>query len=498
MNCTKCGRENPEGSKYCSGCGQPFSQGFPAAKATTAVIAETAEQSKTTQAEKYAAEKKAKKRYAALICAVWAIALMALLALLISKCSTAGNAQDQSDKATSPTDMAASQSDTDGWSLWVDELPADITEEQFQIETRKLYRSSTKETTSSSQDTMEGWELSESAKGDGSFGPWSEWLPEAVSASDEREVETQIRYRYRDKETTTSGSAGMNGWTQYDVSYSWGDYGTWSEWSTNYVSSSDSRETDSKTQYRYRDMSYTTAYTDWGSWSAWQNAYVASDSLTEVDTRTAYHYYYFVCSSCGVHMHGYGTCYTWAGGCGANSVPNSSYTVISSTTPYSSAMDFYGTTVYYINSDNGRAFAYINPSSPHYVSPYAQYRYRTRSTYEEVNYGTWSNWGDTYYDCSSAREVENRTVYRYRDRSQLPTYHFYRWGAWSDWSSNAVSSNNDREVETTTFYRYRDREYAPVYYFTRWTDWSEWSTDVITSSDIVQVEEREQYRYKPK
>ncbi len=131
---------------------------------------------------------------------------------------------------------------------------------------------------------MEGWELSGSATGDGSLGTWSEWSTDAVSASSEREVETQVRYRCRDKETTTSGSDRMNGWTQYDVSYSWGDYGVWSKWSTNYVSSSDSCEAESKTQYRYRDISYTTAYTDWNSWSSWQDTAVSPDDQTEIQT----------------------------------------------------------------------------------------------------------------------------------------------------------------------------------------------------------------------
>ena len=381
--------------------------------------------------------------------------------------------------------------------MWVDELPEGISEDQYQIETQKLYRSRTKETTSASQDTLEGWELSDSAKGDGSFGAWSEWSSDAVSATSEREVQTQTHYRYRNKETTTDTSSTLSGWTQYDVSYTWDDYGAWSEWSIDYASSSDSRKVESKTQYRYRDISYVQKCTDWSSWSAWQSDYVSSGDLTDVQTRTVYGYYWYQCPNCGAHMHGWGfTCPTWAGGCGKAELKSEYWHVLWSTTPPSSVSfgDWYGTTHYYAYVDGVLVFRwdYGNPG------PQTQYSYRTCSTYQEANYGSWSSWGDTNYSSSSNREVESRTVYRYCDRSQVATYHFYRWGDWSNWSSDSMSSNENREVETTTFYRYRDKVYEPVYYFSRWTDWSDWSTDIVTASDTLEVEEKEQYRYKQK
>ena len=36
-------------------------------------------------------------------------------------------------------------------------------------------------------------------------------------------------------------------------------------------------------------------------------------------------------------------------------------------------------------------------------------------------------------------------------------YYNERWEAWSDWSSSAVSSSSDRQVETRTVYRYRTK-----------------------------------------
>ena len=124
------------------------------------------------------------------------------------------------------------------------------------------------------------------------------------------------------------------------------------------------------------------------------------------------------------HMHGYGRCYTWAGGCGSSAVYSSSYHALKAPVPYSSARDFHGTGVYYTdNTGEGRGFAYINSGSPYYVAPVTQYRYRSRS--------------------------------------QIWTYYFYRWTSWSNWSETKVSSSSTRNVETRTIYRFRDE--VPIY-----------------------------------
>ena len=392
-------------------------------------------------------------------------------------------------------DTATGNGDYGAWSDW--SQTAASQSDTRDVETQTRYRYSDKETTTSSSSSKSGWTLDNTTYSWGDYGAWSDWSTTAASNSDSRQVETQTRYRYRDKETTTSSSSSLSGWTQYNVTTSWGDWGSWSSWQTDSVSSNDGRQVETKTQYRYRDISYTTQYTSWGSWSGWQDSYVASNNLTDVETRTAYHYYYYVCSNCGAHMHGYGQCYTWAGGCGSSNVPSSSYHAVRCTVPYSSAGDFHGTGVYYTdNTGYGRGFAYIYSSSPYYVAPITQYRYRTRSTYQETNYGSWSSWGDTAYSSSSTREVQTRTVYRYRTRSQISTYYYYRWKDWSSWSTTAVSGNDDRQVETATYYRYRDRSSVPTYHFSRWKDWSAWSTTAVSDSSTRKVETAIFYRYR--
>ena len=381
------------------------------------------------------------------------------------------------------------------WTEWSEELPRGVDEDDFVIEEQIQYRSRNKETTSSpTSDKMAGWTLEKTAKG-GDFGAWSDWSQTAATKSDKREVETETRYRSRNLETTTGKSSSKSGWTLTDTTYTWSDYGAWSSWSTSKPTASDSRKVESKTQYRYRSISYTTKYTGWSSWSSWQDSYVSSNDTTQVKTRTVYAYYYFSCRYCGAHMHYWGdhVCYTWMGGCGrSNAVYEDSWTLVWSTTPWSSAVDTDGTGHPYIGSKPNCLFVHQNSGSK------TQYSYCTRSTYQEASYGSWSSWSDTAYSKSSTRDVETRTVYRYCDRSKVPTYHFQRWGDWSNWSTQQVSPNSTKQVESATFYRYRDKTDETVYIFSRWTAWSDWTTEVIEDTDDNEVETKILYRYKSK
>ena len=138
----------------------------------------------------------------------------------------------------------------------------------------------------------------------------------------------------------------------------------------------------------------------------------------EVDTRTTYEYCYFQCAYCGNHWHGYGfPCYTWGGGCGQGTIQEGSWHEVWGTIPQS-----------------------------------------------EINWQDWHGTGHTYTIYNGERVFRNinepnasRTEYRYRDRQEIPTYHYSRWGNWSSYSDNHVSSSSNRQVRTQTVYRYRTR-----------------------------------------
>lgn len=68
----------------------------------------------------------------------------------------------------------------------------------------------------------------------------SDWVLKSLVPSDAKIVETE--YRYKQRETQKSNSSSMSGWTQYDSSWVWGSYGSWSAWQDSAVSKSDSRD----------------------------------------------------------------------------------------------------------------------------------------------------------------------------------------------------------------------------------------------------------------
>lgn len=433
------------------------------------------------------------------------------------------------------------------WSEWADELPEGIDESKYEVETQLLYRTAEKETTTSSSKTMAGWELYDSSTRNNGYTAWSSWEASKPSQAEGREVDSKTQYRYRILETTTSTSSSKSGWELYDQDTSWGSYGSWSDWSKDAVSQSDSRQVEEKTQYSYRDKKYTTAststldgwklydqktssgdygswsswsttsvtssstrqvetkeqysyrtvssyaaYTDWSSWSGWSTTAVSASDTMEVETKKQYGYYYWTCPNCGNHWHGFGfTCASWGGGCGKVNLTseNTKKTTVWGDTPQSqiSWKDWHGTGAVYTTYNGERVFRF--PSDPN--KSRTVYRYRTRELTTVYDYSDWTSYSDSYP--SYYADIRSRTVYRYRDKAEVTTYYFYKWGSWSSYSFDKGSGDDER---TRTVYRYRDRERNKKYYFKRWGEWSSWQDGKISETSEKEVDSRTLYRYR--
>lgn len=215
-------------------------------------------------------------------------------------------------------------------------------------------------------------------------GGWSEWSTEYPAGYDENDIEAKVQYRYKDKETTTSSSSSLEGWTLLSSEKVWGEYGPWSDWSRTYVAASDS---------------------------------------TQVETAPLYRYYYFLCHGCGDHN-------PLSSACGCGSASNS-WNQRDSTVPYNqsnSSVVSYATSkrqttslgdgqLWYFSSGNlnSTAVGTVDADSDGIVINQG-YRYRTRTqstVYNFYRWGEWSEWSDTEVAESDSREVETRTVYRY-------------------------------------------------------------------------------------
>lgn len=88
--------------------------------------------------------------------------------------------------------------------------------------------------------------------------PTSGWVLASQLPAGAKVVDT--KWTYDLTSYTTSSSSSLSGWTQYDSSWVWSDYGSWSSWSKTQYSSSDSRKVEEKT---VTDQAAYTSYKYW-------------------------------------------------------------------------------------------------------------------------------------------------------------------------------------------------------------------------------------------
>lgn len=212
-------------------------------------------------------------------------------------------------------------------------------------------------------------------------GPWSDWsaaLPSNVNGND-YDIESKTQYSYRMRETTSSTSSSMSGWTRYDSSTSYGDYGSWSGWQNNAVSASDSRQVET----RWIEPTYRTEY----NYSRYNE------------------YDYYTTGSRGWN----GPTQGYWGGHYCQYYQERGW----STERFSQTGSDSGYAIY-----NGN---WYNESSRQVevTAGYTQYRYRDReqiTTYYYERWTDWSGYSDSSISETNNREVRTQTVYRYRTK----------------------------------------------------------------------------------
>lgn len=202
------------------------------------------------------------------------------------------------------------------WSEWTTEKPDEGT--YSDIEERTEYRYRVKETSTGNTKTKEGYTY------DGTYstsvGNWSAWQDTSISAftneSKKREVKTQTvpasykttyhYYRYASQQyggvTYNYQASGTQKYTYtsssqlaYYNDYGGGTYKYWYNNGNNFfpVLKSSPFTTSSvssyKTQYSYRDTTYTYNFYRWGNWSYWsKDLSMSENDNTEIEQRTVY------------------------------------------------------------------------------------------------------------------------------------------------------------------------------------------------------------------
>jgi len=228
------------------------------------------------------------------------------------------------------------------------------------------------------------------------------------------------------------------------------NWGEWSEWSSEAVESSETRDAESRTEYRERNKSYvysgyesldgytkeksetlSTVYGDWrsSSPSTSETANSSNKTVISVDTTSAYRWFAYFCDcKKWAWKTSTGTC-AYCGGKTKNTLvaytkniptkydSDGSYhfaeTLNVSSTGNTRALYWNGSVVDSFTTKASNDVTYLWKSSPLSRTIYRTKTVKTRNLFSK--WGEWSEWNETESVASSTREVENRTVYRYRD-----------------------------------------------------------------------------------
>ena len=291
---------------------------------------------------------------------------------------------------------------------------------------------------------------------------WSEWvetLPGNVNDSN-YEINTKIQYSYRDKSTIESSDASLEsqGYTLDAKTPVYSDYGAWSDWilrsSGSEVSASDLIDVGYETRYSHRDKVYTNNYY-WGDWSAWQNEPVEASATREVETqdipatyKTQYNY-----SKYTQYSNGNG----WSGpSAGEWSGINCSYYQetgwMDSPLAYRETqwnMGRYDLVIY-------EGYWYNEQTRQVEVTPaYTQYRYRDQKNNVTESWSNWSDYDLTPVTASDTREVNTQEYYHYRTRTLSYRYSYSKWSEWSEYSDKEEKNTGNREIRTRKLFRYK-------------------------------------------
>jgi len=191
-------------------------------------------------------------------------------------------------------------------------------------------------------------------------------------------------------------------------------WGQWSEWSDTSVEADSKTEVETKTVYRYRDTTYTTEYSAWSDWGGYDTirSTIPDPNLKQEQSARVYIWYWYTCASCGAHSPVYGS----------NKCPNCGKTVSSDYRIVWMDINTNGSGAYSVTVSGVSRTAYNCPGiGVVYYNPgdnsgktYTGYRYRTRTSSQKANVGEWTAFSDIEPDHNANREIESKTMYRYR------------------------------------------------------------------------------------
>lgn len=286
-------------------------------------------------------------------------------------------------------------------------------------------------------------------------------------------VGTKTEYRARNRKTTTSDQASLTGWTQTGSTFSYSDWGSWSQ-SDSDPGSNDEREVSSIYEERRRNKETTTSNEQLSSpWNL---------EGTPIDV-------------------GY-----WG-----NVIDNGKVAVTATSTRKVSTYEGHEQVQIGTEYEYYCVFGYVDGvvrvsgTSADWVSntlaqnglPTNDIRVETKWELDP-NIGPHAGNGNLYDDWSPTganRPVygdSTYTGYKYQDWVEKWQYTYWKWSEWSDWTACSSLGTNTESQEYKTTYQYRTRTKIWNYTYEQWTDWSGYS-DTASGDD---VQSRTVYQWK--
>ena len=230
---------------------------------------------------------------------------------------------------------------------------------------------------------------------------------------------TRNYYTFKGWFTAASGGTQVTASTKYSTDSTVTIYAQWTEhsWSSWYeqgtVTIPSGAATETKTQYRYRDMTFS----EWSAWGAWsKTSHTISNSLLEEQgTATIYPWYYYKCPNCGYHnkltQTNCSSCKKYYTGGWNGPIWTTQKWTVSSQANNSTGDN---AKVKYTETEYGYGilWSYSNHQGTGVTNSAAGYRYRTRTS----SWGSWSSWSDSAATASTTKEVQTRTMIRYKEK----------------------------------------------------------------------------------
>ena len=234
------------------------------------------------------------------------------------------------------------------------------------------------------------------------WGEYSSWGTTPISASETRQVETKIEYKYREKERTTSGSDSLGGWTKESTKTISTSYGNWTRnepsISGPVVSGNTKTTVSLESKSTHQNITY---------FCNCKKTYYRNKSGT--------------CSSCGKsttnHLYFYTSTSLAKSGYSGNQTDGYKLPkTIGTDSPGKMGI------IYCMYTGDGKVSSFTSASS------------------------SMKGWK---YEPSPTRTV-------YRKKTVVTQNTFWRWGGWKT-SNTPVTATSDRQLgDSTTYYRYRD------------------------------------------